>query len=183
MRGMREASNIVLVGPMGAGKSSVGRALAARLGCDFVDADEAIERRSGRRIAEIFEHDGEPAFRALERTLLCELLDREACVIATGGGAVLDAGSRRLMRERGRVVHLHVPVEVQLQRLEGDRTRPLLMRPDREAALRALAAVRDPLYDEAAHLRIDADRGDAQAVAARIEARLFPPDESKDNAA
>ena len=171
---MQTPCSILLVGPMGAGKSSVGRALAQRLDWPFVDIDEAVERQEGRTIASIFERDGEAAFRALERTVLCELLAGPPRVVATGGGAVLDDGSRRLMRERAHVVYLQVPVDVQLQRLEHDRARPLLQRPDREAALLALAAARNPLYEDVAHVQVDATCGDADAIAAMLAARLVP---------
>lgn len=170
---MQAPAHIVLIGPMGAGKSTTGRALAQALERAFVDLDSRIEHRAGRRIAEIFEHAGEAAFRALERTELCELLARaEPCVLATGGGAVLDAGSRRLMRERGFVVHLQVDVGTQLERLADDRDRPLLARPDREAALHAMAAAREPLYFETAHLRIDTTQAEPAAIAADLAARL-----------
>lgn len=159
---------LVLVGPTGAGKSSVGALLAARWDVPFVDADAEIERRAGRRIAAIFERDGEAGFRVLEREVLADLLDCGPCVLATGGGAVLDGLNRQRMRERGFVVHLRAGIETQLRRLEGDRTRPLLAGPDRVAALRAMATQRAPLYHEVADLVIDTDGLDADAVAARI---------------
>lgn len=161
---------VVLVGPMGAGKSTVGRLLAGHLGRDFVDLDNTIEAHAGRSVAEIFAQDGEAAFRAMERVALCERLD--ACgVLATGGGAVLDDGSRRLMRERAWVVHLQVDVARQLERLADDRERPLLARPDREAALHAMAAQREPLYRDVAHATFDTTRGMPDEIAATIAER------------
>ena len=154
---MKTAPNLVLVGPMGAGKSSIGRRLAGRFGLAFVDADHEIEARTGASVAMIFECEGEAGFRARERAALADLLRGDAQVIATGGGAVLDEGNRRLMRERGFVVHLHVGVERQLARLARDRTRPLLAAVDREAVLQRLAETRAPLYAEAADLRLDTD--------------------------
>src|SRR5690606_14548795 len=152
---MNPAPNLVLVGPMGAGKSSIGRRLADRFGLAFHDADREIEAQAGASIATIFECTGEAGFRAREQAVLAGLLAGEGAVVATGGGAVLDPRTRDLLRERGFVVHLHVGLAQQLARLARDRSRPLLAGEDREAVLRRLAAVRDPLYDEVADLRFD----------------------------
>ena len=151
------APNIVLVGPMGAGKSSIGRRLAGRFGLAFVDADSEIETRTGASIPTIFECEGEAGFRAREAATLADLLQREGLVIATGGGAVLDAGSRALMRERGFVVHLKVSLERQLERLARDRSRPLIAGDDRRQVLQRLSAERAPLYAEVADLDFDTD--------------------------
>ena len=140
---MNPAPNLVLVGPMGAGKSSIGRRLATLLGLAFLDADCEIEAQAGASVA------------ARERTVLAELLSGEDRLIATGGGAVLDAANRRAMQARGFVVHLHVDVADQWQRLGRDHTRPLLQASDREEVLRELAQVRDPLYAQVADLRFD----------------------------
>ncbi|MFC0682713.1 shikimate kinase [Lysobacter korlensis] len=163
---------LVLVGPMGAGKSSVGRLLATRWNLPFLDADAEIEHRAGLSITRLFERDGEAAFRMLEREVLADLLARPAGVLATGGGAVLDADNRERMHARGCVVHLHVSVEAQVRRLEGDHSRPLLARPDRAAVLQAMAAQRTPLYRELAELSVDTDALEADAVASVIETRL-----------
>lgn len=154
---MKTAPNLVLVGPMGAGKTSIGRRLADRFGLAFVDVDREIEARTGASVATIFAHEGEPGFRARERAVLAGLLAREGLLVATGGGAVLDPDNRRRMRGRGFVLHLHVGVERQLQRLARDRSRPLLAGDDREAVLRRLAGERAPLYEEVADLRVDTD--------------------------
>ncbi len=152
---MNPAPNLVLVGPMGSGKSSIGRRLAERFGLAFLDADREIEAQAGASIATIFECAGEADFRAREQVVLAGLLAGEGAVIATGGGAVLDARTRSLLRERGFVVHLHVDVPQQLVRMARDRSRPLLASEDREQVLRRLAEVRDPLYAEIADLRFD----------------------------
>lgn len=157
---MNPAPNLALVGPMGAGKSSIGRRLAERFGLVFIDADREIELRTGASVATIFECEGEAGFRARERDVLAELLAAEDTIIATGGGAVLDPGSRALLRARGFVVHLHVDVDDQLMRLARDRVRPLLRATaddseDRATTLRRLADVRAPLYAEVADLRFD----------------------------
>ena len=152
---MHPAPNLVLVGPMGAGKSSIGRRIAARFGVDFVDIDHEIEQRTGVRIAMIFECEGEAGFRARERATLADVLARSRQVIATGGGAVLDPDNRALLRARGFVVHMHADVDTQLSRLARDRTRPLLAGDNRVEVLRRIAAERAPLYADAAHLRFD----------------------------
>ena len=154
---MPPAPHLVLIGAMGAGKTSIGRRLAERLGLRFADVDEAIEHRTGTRVATIFECEGEAGFRVRERAMLAELLDGPGCVIATGGGAVLATENRALLRAHGFVVWLQVGFEAQRQRLARDRTRPLLQTPDRDAVLRKLAAERAPLYAEVAHLVFETD--------------------------
>lgn len=166
--GMNPASNLILVGPMGAGKTSVGERLAAGLGLRLVDADREIEREAGATVSEIFEREGEAGFRARERAVLAALLRDGGILLATGGGCVLDADNRALLRERGFVVHLHADVARQLERLAGDTTRPLLARPDREQILRELAAARAPWYEEVADLSFDTAELDADTVAARL---------------
>lgn len=165
---MNPASNLILVGPMGAGKSCIGRRLAAYFDLPFTDADREIEQRTGASVTTIFECEGEPGFRARERAALAEVLGDDGVLLATGGGAVLDADNRRLLRERGFVVHLHVGVDQQLQRLARDHSRPLLARDDREQVLHDLAASRAPLYAEVADLRFDTDRLTAAEAATRL---------------
>jgi len=152
---MNPASNLILVGPMGAGKTCIGRHLATRYGLHMLDVDHEIERSCGTTVTSIFEREGESGFRAREREMLAELLAGDGVLIATGGGAVLDAGNRALLRDRGFVIYLQVSVEQQLERLASDNSRPLLARPDRQQVLRELAAVRAPLYAEVADLQFD----------------------------
>jgi shikimate kinase len=154
---MNPAPNLVLVGPMGAGKSSLGRRLAAKLGLEFVDADRVLEQRAGADIPLIFELEGETGFRAREEALLAELLEGSGRAIATGGGAVLSPATRGRLRARAFVVHIRVDVEQQLARLARDHTRPLLARGDRREILVAMAALRDPLYAEVADLVFESD--------------------------
>lgn len=165
---MNPAPNLILVGPMGAGKTCIGRRLAAHFDLPFTDADREIEQRTGASVTTIFECEGEPGFRARERATLARVLDDDGVLLATGGGAVLDADNRRLLRERGFVVHLHVGVDQQLQRLANDHSRPLLARDDREQVLHDLAASRAPLYAEVADLRFDTDRLTAAEAATRL---------------
>ncbi|NUO78425.1 MAG: shikimate kinase [Lysobacter sp.] len=169
---MNPASNLILVGPMGAGKSCIGRRLAERYGLRLADADREIEQRTGATVATIFECEGEPGFRARERATLAELLAEDGLLLATGGGAVLDPANRALLRERGYVVHLQVSVEAQLERLARDRTRPLLARDDREEVLRTLSAQRAPLYAEVADLRFDTERMTAAEAADMLADQL-----------
>jgi shikimate kinase len=149
---MIAAPNLVLVGPMGAGKSSIGRRLASRLGLRFVDADRHLEEVTGATVPVIFECEGEAGFRAREATLLAELCAGRGQLVATGGGAVLDAGTRERLRATGFVVWLRLGIDQQLRRLARDASRPLLAGPDRRAKLEQLAVARDPLYAEVADL-------------------------------
>jgi shikimate kinase len=169
---MNPAPNLVLVGPMGAGKSSLGRRLAGKLGLEFVDADRVLEERAGAAIPLIFELEGEPGFRAREESLLAELLEGRGRAIATGGGAVLSAATRARLRARGFVVHVQVDVDQQLERLARDHTRPLLARGDRRELLSAMAALRDPLYAEVADLVFRSDGLAVDEAARRLAAML-----------
>ncbi|HET8818196.1 MAG TPA: shikimate kinase [Xanthomonadaceae bacterium] len=163
---MDSAPNLVLVGPMGAGKTSIGKRLAERLDLAFADSDRAVEAQTGVRVATIFDCEGEAGFRARERASLAALLAGEGRLVATGGGAILHPATRDLMRARGFVVHLRVGIDEQLDRLAHDRTRPLIAGDDREAVLRRLAAEREPLYAALADLSFDTDGlGPAEACA------------------
>ncbi len=169
---MNPAPNLVLVGPMGSGKTSIGRRLADRFGLRFVDADHHVEQQSGATISAIFEHVGEAGFRQREAAALAGLLAGERLLVATGGGAVLGEANRRLMRERGFVVYLQAGLESQLKRLHRDRSRPLLQRPDREQVLRELARLREPLYREVADLVLDTDGLSAAEAVSRLGLQL-----------
>lgn len=151
---MNPAPNLFLVGPMGAGKTTIGRRLAHLLDWPFHDLDQDIEQRSGATIPLIFELEGEAGFRRREHEMLAELAALDGIVLATGGGAVLDPANRALLRARGYVVYLQTSVDQQLKRLERDRKRPLLAAPDRRERLDHLAAVRNPLYAEVADLTV-----------------------------
>jgi shikimate kinase len=144
--------NLFLIGPMGAGKTTVGRRLAAHFGLPFLDLDAEIEAHTGADVPLIFDVEGEPGFRRRESALLAECSAREGVVLATGGGAILDPGNRALLAARGFVVWLQTNVEQQLHRLERDRHRPLLQSADRRERLETMARARDPLYASIADL-------------------------------
>lgn len=150
MRNAAANGNVVLVGPMGSGKSHVGRLLATRLRRHFADVDALIEAEADMPIPAIFASEGEAGFRARESRLLLATLERQGQVIATGGGAVLDAGNRAAIRTAGLVVYLQVDPADQLRRLAGDASRPLLDVDDRARRLAELQALREPLYREVA---------------------------------
>ncbi len=164
--------NIFLVGPMGAGKSTIGRRLAQALGLPFLDSDREIEERTGADIPLIFDLEGEEGFRKREKAVIDELTSREGVVLATGGGAILDPDNRKALHERGKVIYLHATVDQQLARTSRDSNRPLLQTEDPEAKLRELFAVRDPLYREAAHMVIHTNGRTVPSVVNEIRRRL-----------
>lgn len=148
------ASNIFLVGPMGAGKSTVGKQLAKSLGRDFFDSDKEIERRTGVSISWIFEMEGEAGFRAREQKVIEELTDKKNIVLATGGGAILSADNRRVLRSRGYVVYLSASVDQLLRRTSKDKNRPLLQTGEPKKQIAELLAFRDPLYKDVADVEL-----------------------------
>lgn len=170
---MNPAPNLFFIGPMGAGKSTVGLRVARLLNLSFHDLDHEIEQRTGVSVAVVFDVEGEAGFRRRESEALAELATRSGVLIATGGGVVLDVQNRRTMRESGYVVHLEITVEQQLARLAHDRKRPLLAAPDRRARLHQLATIRTPLYREIADLSVPTELGGSVAHAARRLAALI----------
>lgn len=170
---MNPATNLFFIGPMGAGKTTIGRRTAELLGLPFFDLDHAIEEQSGAAIPLIFDLEGEPGFRRRESQLLSEFAARDGIALATGGGAVLAEDNRRTLRDRGFVVFLETTVEEQLRRLARDRKRPLLAAPDRRERLLALATQREPLYREVADFVLPAGHSGSVARAAeRLAATL-----------
>jgi len=169
---MNPAPNLILIGPMGAGKTCIGRRLAERFTLDFVDVDQAIVEAAGASIPTIFEQSGEHGFRAYERQAVERVLARPGQLVSTGGGAVLDPANRALIATRGFVVYLRVGVPAQLERLARDKARPLLQRPDREQLLHELAAVRDPIYRSLSDLTLDTDPYTAADATAQLVVRL-----------
>ena len=172
---------IVLVGLMGVGKSSVGKKLAQRLSLPFVDADDAIEEAHDLSIAEIFEKFGEPYFRDGERRVIARLMDGRPKVIATGGGAFMQAETRALILSHAYSIWIDANIETLVQRVARRNTRPLLVGRDPAEVLGELAAVRNPVYAEA-DLRVQSDDVPHEVMVERIiEALLAAKDQNKDS--
>ncbi len=169
---MRQPQNIFLIGPMGAGKSAVGRQLAKLLHLSFVDSDDEIETRTGVDIPFIFEKEGEDGFRKREAKVIDDLSAMESVILATGGGAVVDPQNRSRLGARGFVVYLYTTVDQQLARTQKGRERPMLANGDSRKILEDLMAVRDTLYREIADLTVETDGRKVKAVANEILERL-----------
>ncbi|MCK9535649.1 MAG: shikimate kinase AroK [Pseudomonas sp.] len=163
-----QTRNYILIGPMGAGKSTIGRLLAKELGLPFKDSDKEIEDRTGASIPLIFDVEGEAGFRDREQAVIAELCQEQGLVLATGGGAVLRAENRQAMRQGAVVIYLHASVEHQLARTARDRNRPLLQTDNPGQVLTQLLALRDPLYREVATLIIETDTRPPRVVVQEI---------------
>lgn len=164
--------NIFLIGPMGAGKTTVGRQLAQRLGLEFLDSDLELQKATGVDIPTIFAFEGETGFRARERDMIDRLTQRQGIVLATGGGAVLHPDNRQNLGSRGLVIYLSCSPRQQFERTRHDRNRPLLQTDDPLGKLRDLFAERDPLYQETADLIIQTERLSTSRVLANILRQL-----------
>lgn len=164
--------NIFLVGPMGAGKTTVGRQLAKLLDRTFYDSDREIERRTGATIALIFELEDEVGFRKREQEMIDELTLKSNIVLATGGGAVLSSENRHHLHERGHVIYLRADAEHLYKRTYRDKSRPLLQTDDPLKTIRELLQRREPLYREVAHTIIDTDDSGLRNIVAKISACL-----------
>lgn len=169
---MARIGKVFLVGPMGVGKTTIGRILAERLGLDFYDSDLQIEASTGADIPWIFDVEGEAGFRAREARMLNELTRKRNIVLATGGGAVLSEENRKRLRKRGVVVYLRATAEQLTERTAKDQSRPLLRDADPEGRIRELLAERDPLYRDVADLVVDASRRNPRNVSRDIARRL-----------
>lgn len=165
---MNVPDNIYLIGPMGVGKSTIGRHLASHLKKQFLDADHELEKRTGASVSLIFEIEGETGFRKRESALLDELTAKQNTVIATGGGVVLSEDNRKLLRTRGYVVYLRADLDTLLERTRKDRKRPLLQNGNKKAVIEDLLKVRDPLYCQEADLIVDTNKRSPLAVAKDI---------------
>ena len=165
-------SNIFLIGPMGAGKSTIGRRLAAAVDKVFVDADHALEDRTGVEIPLIFELEGEAGFRKRESDLLAQLVTREGIVLATGGGVVLSAHNQAHLAEHGFVVYLDAPIDLLVARVARDRHRPLMQTADPKATMQEIMRIRDPLYRESADIVVRSTHRSSRFVVKEILQRI-----------
>ena len=166
---MAEKRNIFLVGPMGAGKSTIGRQLAQQLNMDFVDSDAVIEERAGADISWIFDLEGEEVLRKREERIINELTQLQGVVLSTGGGAVMSKENRNYLSARGIVIYLETSVDKQYQRTQRDKKRPLLQGTDNpRQVLEDLAKVRNPLYEEIADITLPTDEQNAKVMVNQI---------------
>lgn len=174
MTGMdRLAGNFFLVGLMGAGKTTVGRALARKADKTFYDSDQEIEARTGVRVATIFDIEGEARFREREGSVIAALVKLNDIVLATGGGAVLQAQNRQLLAQHGTVIYLRANIDDLLTRTQLDRNRPLLRTADPRAKLTSLFEERDPLYRQIADLIVDTTQQNVNMLVMELEAQLL----------
>ena len=166
---MTNAKNIYLVGPMGVGKTTIGKALAKNLTLDFVDSDYEIEQRTGVTISTIFDIEGEDGFRNREIRMITELAERKGIVLATGGGAVLSEAVRKALRHNGLVVYLHASIDMQMDRTRNSKNRPLLNTGEnRREVLEELMQEREPLYRQEADVIYETDGRSPQPAAREI---------------
>jgi len=169
---MKHCENIYLVGMMGAGKTTIGRQLARRLGMRFVDCDHEIEARTGVKIPLIFELEGEAGFRRRESQVLKELAQEQGIVLATGGGAVLDPQSRKILSDNGLVIYIRVLPQALWERTRHDKNRPLLQVEDPKARIEQLFEQRDPLYREVAVITVEGGRAGPGNVVQQLELEI-----------
>lgn len=165
---MAEKRNIFLVGPMGAGKSTIGRQLAQQLNMEFYDSDLEIERRTGADVSWVFDVEGEAGFRDREEKIINELTEKQGIVLATGGGSIKSRETRKRLSARGVVVYLETTIEKQLARTQRDKKRPLLQVDTPREVLELLSQERNPLYEEIADVTIRTDDQSAKIVANQI---------------
>ena len=169
---MQQSANVYLIGPMGVGKSTIGRMLASALDMPFFDSDREIEAVTGADIPWIFDVEGEAGFRVREARMIDMLTQREGIVLATGGGAILSAQSRVNLNSRGTVVYLKASIAQQFERTGKDRNRPLLQTADPQSRIRELMKVREPLYTDTAHITVDTSRRGPRTVVTEILRRI-----------
>jgi shikimate kinase len=165
-------NNVFLVGPMGSGKTTIGKRLARLLQLEFQDCDEELEKQTGASVSLIFDVEGEQGFRERESVMLATLADKKNVLVATGGGVVMRAQNRALLRRSGLVVYLSTPVERQLARLDRDHSRPLLQTADKKQRLLQLAEKRNPLYEEVADIIYPSKEKSVRYVARKLAALI-----------
>jgi len=164
----RNNNNIYLIGPMGVGKSTVGRQLARTRNWSFIDSDREIETRTGVSIATVFEYEGEAGFRKREQAVIKDVVLQTPVVLATGGGVVLSQANREALRAHGFVVYLTCSVDKLVQRTRSDTERPLLQTTDRRQRIEALLHERESLYQQCAHFVVDTGNHPTKAAVALI---------------
>jgi shikimate kinase len=167
-----QSGNLILIGMMGSGKTTVGRALARQLDKEFIDSDEEIQRRTGVTIPHIFDVEGEAGFRQRESAAIADLVTRSDIVLATGGGAVLAAQNREMLRQNGLVIYLKASVHDLWQRTRNDRNRPLLQTGDPRAKLAELFEQRDPLYMETADIVMPSSKQSVHALVQKLAGEI-----------
>ena len=165
--------NIFLIGPMGSGKTTIGKQLARTFGLEFYDCDHELERLTGASVSLIFDLEGEAGFRLRESHLLKQLTAKKGVLIATGGGTVCDEENRRLLRSQGMVVYLKTSIDNQLNRLNKDKSRPLLQAEDKAQRLQGLAEKRNPLYDATADLVFSTRNSSVYATAKALSSAIL----------
>jgi len=166
-------NNIYLIGPMGSGKTTIGQRLAKKLGLEFLDNDQELQKQTGASVNLIFDLEGEKGFRKRETAMLKKLTGRNNVVVATGGGTILAAENRELLGNTGIVVYLQTSVTQQLKRLNRDRTRPLLQSGDRRENLARLAKERNPLYEKLAHIVFRSQNRGLETVAEALYEKVI----------
>ena len=166
---INQKGNIILIGPMGSGKTSTGRMLAKEMGYAFADTDEEVTKRTGVSIAYIFDVEGEEGFRKRECLALKECLNDNNTVLSTGGGIVLSKENRDLLQDRGTVIYLQTSIHSQLKRTASTNNRPLLQNKNPEETLEKLMLTRAPLYEEIADITIMTDNKSLQEMSKEIQ--------------
>jgi shikimate kinase len=165
---MPENTNLFLVGPMGSGKTTIGRHLAKRLKKSFFDSDHEIEDHTGASISLIFDIEGEAGFRSREKAMIDELTQQKNIVLSTGGGVILSEENRQHLKNRGMVIYLHAPLKKLFYRTRRDKNRPLLQTDDPREKLRQIVEERDPLYRETADLIVETENRTVHQVVSFI---------------
>jgi shikimate kinase len=176
---MKSGQSIFLVGPMGVGKTTIGRQLAKLLGYEFIDSDHEIEARTGASISWIFDVEGEAGFRQREQAMIDALSQRSGIVLATGGGAVINPDNREVLKQRGIVVYLKADIDELLRRTAHDKNRPLLQTDNPREKLTALLKEREPWYIEVADLVFDTQRKNSSASASVLQKLVEKIEKSK----
>ncbi len=180
---MASKNSVFLVGPMGVGKSTIGKVLADLLDMEFIDSDREIEAATGADIPWIFDVEGEAGFRVREEKMIDTLSKRKGIVLATGGGAILAKKTRKRLQKRGTVVYLRASLKLQVERTSRDKNRPLLQTANPEKTIKHLMKIREPLYQEVADIIVDTNRRNPRTVSKEIHRQLkklkLPDDQGK----